>query len=442
MPPSKSLFAALCLLCLMLPLVAEQPNGKLTRNNDDSRPTYPSQEMKIPIPREIGGKTYEDWKKDLTHPDPSVRATAISVIAGFREKAMECVPLLVDRTRDKDASPRVKAVMALGIMGINGAQREHVVKALGERIATDTQAIVRYQAAKILPRFGADGREVVADLVKGLGDSSTWELREACIAAIITAGVDEKKGPDDRIVDALILRSKAGPYGEPSRQVRVEAIVALGALGRPHSPQKYKQVLSALQDHYRSSDKGIKIWTHVSLMALKDEVNEKNLDMIVSCLTDRKSDRDLRVQAVTALGALQKKANKHVKDICEMLRREKEPMVQEAACRSLARMGDKSERVLQALIRLTEMDDRDTEGSDSVVLSACNTLAQLHVADQEVMTALNKVLEHKSLNTQQKDMVRKAIEMIQKPLPDDDRPRDRRERKEGAGEKDKKRGGR
>src|SRR6516162_5319642 len=141
------LLAALCSPLLAATLRAEKPDGGRLINNNDSRQKYPSQETKIPIPREIGGKTYKEWEKDLTHPDPSVRATAISVIPGFREDAMGAIHLLVDRTRDKDASPRVKAVLALKFMGINGADRERVVKALGERIATDTQAIVRYEAA-------------------------------------------------------------------------------------------------------------------------------------------------------------------------------------------------------------------------------------------------------------------------------------------------------
>jgi HEAT repeat protein len=379
-----------------------------------------------PIPREIGGKTYEDWKRDLTHDDPSVRANAISVIAGFREKAMECVPLLIARTRDKDASPRVKAVLALKFMGINGADRERVVKALGERIANDTQAIVRYEAAQALTRFGTDGQAVVGDLVKGLGDSSTWELRHACIIALIVAGVDEKKGPDPRVTEALLPRTK--PYYEPSRQVRLEAIIALGAMGRPHAPKQLQMVISALNEHKNSTDIGIKIWTHVSLMALEDKVKDKELEMIVKYLDDR--NRDIRVQAVTALGAMQKKANKHVSDICNMLRREKEPMVQSAACSSLARMGDKSDRVLQALIRLTELDDTETI---SVVMSACNALAQLHVANAEVMAALNKVLDHKSLNGQQRDVVRKAIEQIQKPVVEDEKPKDKPKVEKGVG---------
>jgi HEAT repeat protein len=399
MSSSKTLFALLAVLCCAVHAFAQKPN--------DSPSQYPSQENP-PIPREIGGKTYDQWKQDLKHDDPSVRANAITVIPGFREQAMDAVLLLIDRTHDKDASPRVKAVLALKIMGVRGTDRQRVVKALGERIANDSQAIVRYEAAQALMRFGPDGREVVGDLVKGLGDSSTWELRHACILALIVAGVDEMKGPDPRVTDALLLRINT--FYEPTFQVRLEAIIALGALGRPQDPKKLQQVIAGLRQHFNSSNKAIKIWSHVSMMALEDKVNTKDLDTIAGYLSER--DRDVRVQAVTALGALQSKAHDYLPKICDMLRSEKEPQVQAAACNALGRMGDKSEKVLHTLIRLTEKDDLE---SVSVVLSACSALAQIGAPTPEVMEAMNKVLEHRSMSPQQKDLVRKYMEEVKKP---------------------------
>lgn len=428
MPSCRSLIAALCLFCLPLLLLAQKPEGARLISKTDSRQNNPSMDTLPPIPREIGGKTYDQWKADLSHTDPSVRATAITVIVGFRERATDCVSLLVKRTYDQDASPRAKAVMALGMLPISDGQREHVVKALGDRIGNDSEAVIRYQAAKILPKFGKEVRAVTLNLIKGLGSSSTWELREACIAAIIAAGVDEKTGPETRVTDALILRTKPGSYGEPSRQVRLEAIIALGALGRPHSPQKLQQVLGALRDHYRSSDKVIRIWSHVSLMALEDKIEQKDLKMIVEYLGD--PDREVRAQAVTALGAMRDKADKHIKDICDMLRREKESMVQTAACNALGHMRNKGDNVLKALIRLTELDDR---GKNDVVLAACNALMQIHVTSPDVMTALNKVKEHHALDDQQKYVVQAIIEQIQKPLPDEDKPREQPKVEKGVG---------
>ncbi len=205
----------------------ENKNDSKSSSRNDSQSTSSDDVTRPRIPTEIGGKTYAQWKADLIHPDPSVRANAISVIPGFREDAMDAIPLIVDRTRDKDASPRVKAVLAIKIMGIRDTDIIRVVKALGERISSDTQAIVRYEAAQALTRFGPDTREVVADLVRGVGDTSTWELRHACIVALIVAGVDPKKGPDERVTDALLLRTQT--FYEPTVQVRLESIMARAA---------------------------------------------------------------------------------------------------------------------------------------------------------------------------------------------------------------------
>jgi HEAT repeat protein len=411
----KILSVAVCLLTLALPVHGD--------NRKDDRSQYPPGYTNIP--NEIGGKTYDQWKAELSHRDPSVRANAIMAIPYFRERSEDSVPLLVKCTYDSDASPRAKAVLALKMMGIRGSDVTRVVQALGRLVGHDSQAIIRFEAAQALTRFGADTREVVGDLVKGIGDSSTWEIRHACIIALIYAGVDKKKGPDLRVTDALLLRINSYYY-EPTTQVRLRAIMALGAMGRPQDPSKLKQVLLALQrpENYKSSNKVIRIWSHVSLMALEDKANEKDLKTIAEYLKDH--ERDVRVQAVTALGALQDKAHEYISDILRLLQEEKEMAVLAAACNALCQMGDGGDKVRKALIKLTEFDDA---ASTSVVLAACNALAQIGVASPDAMEALNKVLAHKALSDQAKDIVKKDIVEIKKPkkdlrrVKDDDKPK-------------------
>jgi HEAT repeat protein len=285
------------------------------------------------------------------------------------------------------------------------------------------------EAAQVTPK-------IIDDLIRGARDRNTCELRQACIQTLITS-VDREKGPEPKVTDILIERTSV--TGEPSKQVRMQAIIALGAVGRPHSPAKLKQVLKALHDHYYSTDKSIRIWTHVSLMALNEEIKQKDVNMIVDCLDPQKNDREVRKQAVLALGAMAKKTTEHVKDICALLKDEKETMVQEAACRALARMGDKSDRVVSALIRLTE---KDTKKTNEVVMAACATLAQLHVDDTEVIDALKAVQKHELLGDPEKKMVEQYVKIIQSPPPADVKGKDKRELKDGNKEKDKKRGGR
>lgn len=430
MSSSKTLVALLAVLCLAPVARTDPPNdSKSSRKNNDD--LIPSQD----IPREIGGKTYEHWKEELKHPDPSVRANAITVMPLFRDKAMDAIPIIVDRTHDQDASPRAKAVLALGMMDIRDTDKSKVVDALGKRVTSDSQAIVRYEAAKVLAsgRFKPEEvRRVIGDLVRGIGDTSTWELRQFSIRAIMLAGVDEKTGPDARVTDALILRTKA--FNEPAMQVRLYSIMALGAQGRPQDPSKLRIVYGALKDNYSSRNIPIKIWSHVSVMALEDKVNDKDMGMIADYL--KHEDRDVRYHALSALGALQGKSHEYIGRVLETLQREKETSVQQAGCRALGRMGDKSDKVLRTLIRFTESDKRE---SVSVVLEACQAFAQLGANTPEVMDAMNKVLDHRSMDVQTQFIVKQLIEEAKKPKVVEDKKKEKDNK--GKGENAPKRGG-
>jgi len=409
------LLAALCTLLLAASLRAEKPNDSRSTSRNDSRAN--GADTTQDIPDRIGGKSYDDWRKDLDHKDPSVRANAIRVIPSFREKARAAVPKLLDIAKhDPDASPRAKAVIALQYMDIREGDVKSVVAALGQVLSHDNHSIVRYEAARALKRFGSASREVVADLVRGVGDSSTYELREACIIALIVAGVDPKKGPDERVTNALILRSKVGI--EPTAQVRLEAIIAMGAMGRPQNPAKLSQVLSAIRENFQSTNKVIRIWAHVSIMALEDKVDKKYLDVIAKYLKDE--ERDIRVQAVTAFGALQSKSQDYLPNVLDLFRAKEDVEVLSAACSALGHMGNRGPRVLRVLVNQTEKTKTENY---PLVLAASSALAQLAPTDAEVAAALDKVLARDDLTPQLKATIRLAIEDGKKAKLDDTKPK-------------------
>jgi HEAT repeat protein len=335
---------------------------------------------------------------------------------GFGEKSEELVPVLAKiATHDGDASPRAKAVMALGMMGIRRTDVQRVVKALGTCVAHDSEAAIRYLAAKALIRLGPDAREVVGDLAVGVGIGRTFELREMCIRAIMAAGVDPKKGPETRVTDALLTRLTVP--GEAAL-VRLEAVIALGALGRPQNPGKYTQVISALKKFERHPSKALRIWSHVSLMALDEKVDDKYLKIIAGFLGD--TEADTRVQAINAMGALRSKSHAYLSDILKILDKDKDMSVMEASCNALGRMGDKSDKVKKSLIKCTTLDSEETI---PVVLAACQGLAQLRVNSPDVMKALNNVLDHKALSSMHKNVVKDAIKLINTPKDEEDEPK-------------------
>src|SRR5689334_15008363 len=83
------------------------------------KPTIKTNPNASSVITEVAGRTFEQWKADLKHPDPSTRAEAILAITYFGPLTAEAVPALIDRCHDRDASPRVKAIIALGFVEMN-----------------------------------------------------------------------------------------------------------------------------------------------------------------------------------------------------------------------------------------------------------------------------------------------------------------------------------
>jgi HEAT repeat protein len=366
--------------------------------------------------REVGGKTLDQWRKDLTDPDPSVRAAALAVLPYFRDAASRLIPDVIARLqRDPDASPRVKAAMVLKMIPVLPADRTRVIRALGYATSHDAQSIIRYESAITLKFFcplnGTDERNAIQDLLQSINSTSTFELRDACIDTLIYAGVDPKLGPDPRVTKALITR--ADHQWEPTTQVRLRAIMALGAMGRPQHPNDLKAVMDILKSpaNYKSKHPTVRIWSHVAIIALDEKADKKELETIAGYLKDREAA--VRVQAVTALGALEDKAQTYVANICDMLQREKETSVKAAAALSLGRLKNTGPRVVGQLTSMMEDQHKD---NIPVILNACLALGELGVNSPEVMKALNKVMDHPALDDYQKKFyVQKAIDDITHP---------------------------
>jgi HEAT repeat protein len=274
-----------------------------------------------------------------------------------------------------------------------------------------------------LTRFGhliGDERTVIMDLKANVSSPATWEVRHMAILSLIVAGVDEKKGPDERVTEALVQRAIA--VNEPADQVRLEAIMALGAMGRPQAPKMLDYVVKNLRtrpENFNSRNKAIKMWTHVALMALEDKVYEKELAAIADNLKDEEAA--IRSQAVACLGALEDKAHKYVPEICKMLANEKDNNVKIAAAQALGHMKTKGDTVITPLLKMMKEDSRDNV---SVILAACAALASLQANTPDVLAAMNKVKTYGSLEKYQKDLVDKYIDEIEHPKKDlKDQPR-------------------
>ncbi|HTU92012.1 MAG TPA: HEAT repeat domain-containing protein [Gemmataceae bacterium] len=415
----KHLGIVVCLLCTALPAHAEKPNDNRTAN-DDSRSNGSMQQTDSGYTKEWGGKNIHEWIRDLRfHSDPTCRVEAILAIPNFKQAADAVPEMLKQLKSDGDASVRVKAAQLMRLMPHHKVDRTRIITGLAYSLHHDPQSIIRYEAAVSLQSYcpldfsNKDEVGVLQDLVAGLNQTTTYELREACVLALMSAGVDPKTGPDPKVTDALITR--ANPTYEAATRVRVQAIVALGVQGRPQDKNKFDKVMGVLTmaANYNSRTNPIvRIWAHVSVIALQvqQKDNKKELDTIAEYLTHKEAVN--RREAVRALGALEEKSQAYVDNILTLLKREDIPAVKEEAAMALGRMKNTGARVIGALVRLSEEDKPE---SWPIVRNVCLAFLMLGVNNGEVMKALDKVVEHKSLQKYQKDWVKKVIEEIQNP---------------------------
>jgi HEAT repeat protein len=327
--------------------------------------------------------------QDLTSADASKRASAILNIVAFRENAAPAVPALLARFLDPDTSPRVKAIVAFRYLPeIPPDQTPRVVNALAKALSSDTQTVVRYEAAVTLNRFAGSNKKAVQALIQGATrDRGTWEIRTACVSTLRGAGWDPKTGPDPEVTRALLQALK-----DPTHEVRLQAIMNLGFMGSPADPKLREEVYSALQtwSRSRSAEKTSVLWAYVSLVLLGGELRESALDAIAKYL--RLEDSEMRVQGIHALAVLGEKARSKAPDLVNVLG-DTDDTVVVAAAGALALIHDPSDEVLRSLIKLTRLD----KDRASVVVQACLSLSQLGKPAPEVVKALEAVNQRDSL---------------------------------------------
>ena len=301
----------------------------------------------------VGDKKLSQWIADLKNPDPSAREEAIRAITFFGPAAAEAVPALLDRLHDSDASPRAKAIVALSLIKINEADRSRVVAALGEKVQTDGQAMVRYNAAVALGMLGKDIKGALPGLLHGMEDQTSWEIRRASIAAISEAGAN-KGGPNPVVTRALLTS-----LDDRAAQVRLEAVVCLGEMGRPEDGPLLDHTLKALKNMTNDKDKTVGIWARLSLMALMDKVDDVDMDFLTKCVKVGELSR-VRIQAVRALGTVGTKAKTVVPLLVDLLM-DKDPAVAGNACIALGGIRDPGPNAVKGLTALSVNKEADEE---------------------------------------------------------------------------------
>jgi HEAT repeat protein len=419
-PAAPLLTALLALAAPPSPPPPPQPTRTLTSSDN--------------VVSKVGGKTFKQWADDLKHPDASVREEAIRALVNFGADSPRAAPLLVERLRDPDSSPRVKAAIALGMIDIRKEDIPKVAQALGQCVAQDPQAVVRYQAAVVLNRLGEDAHYALPGLCTGAADKSTWEIRQVCISTLRVAGRDPGDRPNPAVVRALL-----GALNDNTYMVRLEAVVAIGTLGRPEDRQLLLAVVRALQERVTERNHTVRLWANVALMAL-DQVTDKGLQAVAKFLKD--PDARVRANAARGLGVLGNKAKPAAAALTDALQDEEvtvvtaagwalaqldelsgparaalldllkspKPDFRAAAAQSFGSAGIKARAAVPALTAL--LLDRDQP--PYVVTSACWALGEIGEPDPSALAALKGVEERKDTEESLKQVARTALEQINK----------------------------
>jgi len=317
-------------------------------------------------PEEVTGKSMKEWIKEINSTDPSRRENAIRTIALFPWAAREALPAILERIdRETDTSPKVNAIMSLGVIEPQEEDDvKKVVATLRKRVTriNETQNIIRFQAALVLGRYGGRARPAMNELIQATQDGGSWEIRKAAVFSLARAVFDDKQPVNSQAIEALVAR--VSHRNELSAQVRLEAVMALGVIGVLNTQDKAK-VVAALERAESDSERMVGLWARVGMMAHKNDVSEKDMSILINFTKSK--ELPLRTHAARALGTIASVGNPgpHFKPaipaLIAMLRDEQE-LIQISAIWALGRIGPPAQAALPQLNQLYQQKDITEEG--------------------------------------------------------------------------------
>jgi HEAT repeat protein len=286
--------------------------------------------------RPVGGKTLDQWIKDLRDRDPAVKTVAIQTLARYGFSAHKAVPVLVSALKDRDPSIRTNAIIALGKIGMEKKDAANGLAAMGQCL-NDSEQVVRYWAATALGGYGFAANGSLQNLIAAAKDyRASWEVRKAAVGAIGLICRDQPSVP--RVLQ--VLREM---FKDVCAQVRSEALKAVILIGKPSSPQDLQFILPAVRGMIGDHDKTVQIWAQVALMRL-ERVTEEHVHAITTSL--KASDSSTRIQAATALQNLGiEHADLWLNDLRDALG-DKDPDVVFAVLRTLMDLGPAAKEAL------------------------------------------------------------------------------------------------
>jgi HEAT repeat protein len=354
----------------------------------------------------IGGKSLDEWIKDIHSRDASVREHAIQMVLEFgRDGARRATPELLKLLEkgEEDTSPRVNAAIALGMIGAEDPiYAKRIVAQFSKLLMHDTQGIVRFHAARGLGMIATTGdadkiqkilpelRGAIPTLVtqnRGTRDTASWEIRRASAFALgrIAIAADSTTPPDKRAFIALAYALR-----DYTAQVRIEAVKSIIFLGVPAEDEDVLALRKALLERISTrplveTNPQVRTWSRVALAKIDLPELKKLRDDTATARVKPGRLKELESALDTHLTAIAKMINPKEDDADlqyiakQVYKDEKNPSVRKvfdqecrlAACAALGMLGPDARSKVPQLVEALDSDD------PHVVMAAINALAQI-----------------------------------------------------------------
>jgi HEAT repeat protein len=150
--------------------------------------------------------------KKLSHQDPEIRKSAVSIIGSLKTKDIHAHQILIESLKDTDEEVRRQIIIALGQCS---PLTDQVLKLLIQ-LLENPDPILRRSGAEALGAAKTNNPEILAALIKTSSDKD-WAVRRNSVRAI------GKLVPQDLQVNRTLIKA----LSDPEYEVRASAVYAL-----------------------------------------------------------------------------------------------------------------------------------------------------------------------------------------------------------------------
>lgn len=322
--------------------VAEQkpkpapPSPSAKKDKTDPKPPPPPQEEPV-----------EPWIEALKGANEERRLEAAQKLARMGPRAAPAVPALTEALNDKFTRIRLQAAEALASVG---PEAKSAVPALIERTGDkEKDAKVRDQAVVALARIDPQSPEVLAALGKAFRDRDAV-VRQHAEEGLLAA----RKAAVKILMEAM---------KDPDTKVRERAVAALGKL-----EGEAREAVPELSRSLKHQDERVRRQALFALAKIGPR-QETVMPGLLEALTEREAD--VRHFAVVSLTSMGKDARPAVPQLIDLLKKDGDANVREAAAFALGKIDPQADGVLAVLSRAWRDEERGVREEALRALAKC-----------------------------------------------------------------------